>query len=187
MYDLFPPLVDVYPLHIGAVRHQVYRLLVGEIKHLLVDDVLLRIDHTLTGCGFQHCPQLHLGDHLTSGSDADQLVDETCRKGEHLHERVEDNAYQMDGGGNSDCQLLRVVQCHGLGHQLSDHDGEIGDHDHHHHHGNGIGKWGQGRELLEERHQVFGKSLSTVSTVDDANQGDPHLHRREEVIRVGAQ
>lgn len=156
--DLIPAFIDVHPLQVGAVCHQMYRPLIGEIKDLLMDDVLLRINYTLTGGGLQHRPQLHLGNNLTPRPDADQPVDHACRVREQLYERIEDDANQVNGRGSGNGQLFRIVQCHGLGYQLTHYDGEISDQKDHQHHGYGISKRSGDWKLLKERHQIFGKA-----------------------------
>ncbi len=44
--DLLPAFANVNPLHVGAVGHQMNGPFIGEIKHLLVDNILFHVDNS---------------------------------------------------------------------------------------------------------------------------------------------
>ena len=157
---------------------------VVHIKDVLDDLVLVRLDGALLGALHQLHLDLVLGDDLLVlvGVDAQHPQQRVGGHGQQPDQRRADLGHEIEDAGQAQRQALGLFHGQAFGHQLAEHDAEIGQHqgdEHHHRRVQGLpGHAGPQRE--DQVHDGVGEVLSRERAAHQAGQGDGHLDGSQE-------
>ena len=173
------------PEHLVARRHGHPHRTVAQAHDLLDHLLLFRFDQAGRGALGQNGRHLFLG-HVRSVAilDAQQLQNARGRGGQQQDEGLQHDRQRRDGLGHLGRHRLGEDQRQALGHQFADDQRDIGDaHDHH-------GGREEFRVLRQRREGDFQNAIQlardgrlTIGARQNADQGDAHLDRGQELSR----
>ena len=181
-------IVHVQKHDVGARHHERANLAVVQAEHVAHHGVLVRLDHTGRGAFDQHGVDLFFGDRRAFGFFHPHGAQQTaCGGRQEPHKGLGRHSQHVDGSGHQTGKGFGVGLADALGHQLADHDREIGD-GQHHKAGGGVARQGLRHAHRNQPHrQRARQSRFTHDTVEHADGGDADLDRRQKTGGVFAQ
>ena len=155
------------------------------IKNVLDDLVLVVFDGALLAALHQHHLDLVLGDHflVLVGVDAQQPQQSVGGHGQQPDQRRAQLGHEVQDAGQLQRQGLGLFHGQALGHQLAEHDAEIGQHQRdEEHHRRVQGRAGRGHPQREDQvHDGVGEVFGRKGAAQQAGQGDGHLDGGQEL------
>ena len=184
----FQAVVNVQADHVATRHHERANLAVIESKHIAHHGVLLRLDHA---CGatfhqnglnlfFRHgCAAVFL--------DAQQLEQAARGCRQQPDKRLGGQRQKIDGARDQPRKGFGVGLAHALGHQLTDHDGEVRNQHHDQAGGEVTSRLGIQACLNKPLRQRPCQCGLAHDAVEHANRGDTNLNGGEKTCRVFTQ
>ena len=145
-------LLQIEPIDLGAGRHDRPHGTVGEMEHPLHHLVFRLLEHAGFSPLADQSADLLLGEiRFALDRDAEQPQQGIGGASEQMHQRRSPARQPAHRPGDSTGDRFRVVEGDALGHQLPDHQRQIGDGADHQSKAEGLTPGTQGRDRVEQR------------------------------------
>jgi hypothetical protein len=176
----------VDPRQFGSRRHDRAHWLVGQPQHALDHVALLHFQNAGLRALDQQRLQFLLRHRLPRRAvQAERAQDQAGGSPQQPHRRGDDAGQDGDRAGHPDRHQLRRAQRQLLRHQLPQHEREVGGDDDDQGQRQAVGETGdRGEAGLQPGLQVRGDAGAAEHAGEHADQGDAHLHRRQEALRI---
>ena len=170
--------VGVEPGDVERGDHDVARLAVGEVEHVVQQLLLRARDHAGLLRLVDQRPQLRgVADRLAGGdlADPERAQDQRRRALQDPHHRPQHDRDQLDRARDQHRERLGLLERQRLRHELAEHDGQVGDD----REGEHVGRPARQRVADQPADERLGQRAG-----EDADRGDADLHGRDHAHRI---